>query len=246
VRPDPFAWDLHVEALVGLTLLVAAYALLVRRHQASPWRIAAFASGVALLLATAVTPLEHLTFHVLTMHLLQNIVLAEWAPALLVLAVPAGVATRLVHPATALALWLVTYFVWHIPPLYDAALRRPDSLLHLEHVSYLVAGALFWWALLRQPLSAGARTLYLFAAFVLASPIGLLLALLPDPAYDFYSGFEPWELTALEDQRLAGLTMAVEQSIVLFALFVWSFFRFLAEEEAGKTYAWSQSAAKRS
>ena len=244
MRPEPFAWDLHLEALVGLVALVLAYAWLARRHRTEAWRVAVFVAAVALLAATAFSPLEHLTFHVLTMHLLQNVVLAEWAPALLVLAVPAAVTMRLLHPAAALVLWVGNYFVWHLPPIYDAALRRPDSLLHLEHATYLVTGFLFWWALLRQPLSHGTRMLYVLAAFVLASPIGLLLALLPDPAYAFYDGFDEWGLTALEDQRLGGLTMAVEQSIVLFALFVWLFFRFLAEEEGGRTTAWS--AAKRS
>lgn len=238
MRPEPFAWDLHLEALVGLVALSLAYASIARRHPPEPWRVATFAAAVVLLAATAFSPLEHLTFHVLTMHLLQNVVLAEWAPALLVLAVPAAIRPRLLHPAAALALWLANYFAWHLPPIYDAALRRPDSLLHVEHAAYLVTGFLLWWALLRHPLGAGARTLYVFAAFVLASPIGLLLALLPDPAYDFYAGgFEPWGLTALEDQRLGGVTMAIEQSVVLFALFVWSFLRFAADEERDTTRA---------
>jgi putative membrane protein len=237
VRPDPFSWDLHVEALVALAALAAAYLWIARRHRPGRWGVAAFAAATALLAATAFTPLDHLTFHVLTMHLLQNVVLAEWAPALLVLAVPAALADRrILHPAVALGLWLANYFFWHVPPVYDAALRHPDSLLHVEHAAYLLTGALMWWTLLRQPLDAGLRALYLFAAFLLASPLGLLLALLPDPAYDFYAGgFEPWGLSAIQDQRLGGITMAVEQSIVLFALFAWSFFRFLAEEERGKS-----------
>jgi hypothetical protein len=40
-----------------------------------------------------------------------------------------------------------------------------------------------------------------------------------------------WGLTALEDQRLAGILMSVEQAIVFFAVFAFFFFRFLAEEE---------------
>ena len=38
----------------------------------------------------------------------------------------------------------------------------------------------------RRRLASGARAAYAFAAFVLASPIGLLLALLPRPVYAFY------------------------------------------------------------
>ena len=163
----------------------------------------------------------------------------------LVLGVPpalaAAIADRLpgarvlLHPAFGLPLWLATYFLWHLPPAYDAALRHPHTLLHLEHACYLTAGVLFWWPLLQNvphcsgPSCAGRVPLRPFA---LASPLGLLLALLPDPIYDFYDGgFDRWDLSALEDQQIAGVTMAGEQALVFFAVFAVFFFRFLAEED---------------
>ena len=202
-----------------------------------------------LLLATAVTPLDALSYHLLSAHLFQNVVLAEWAPALLVLGVPPALAARLAQrqPArlltrapVALGIWLATYYLWHIPAAYDAALERP-ALLHLEHVCYLAAGVLLWWPVFQDAphrLSNAARAVYLFAAFVLASPIGLLLALLPKPAYDWYregGGF--WGLTPQADQQLAGVAMSVEQAAVFFAVFALFFFRFLAEEETGPSPA---------
>ncbi|MFN2471345.1 MAG: cytochrome c oxidase assembly protein [Gaiellaceae bacterium] len=243
MRPDPYAWSLNAEALLGLTVLAGVYAASARRFPRSPSRIAAFAAAVALLAATEVTPLHALSFHLLSMHLLQNVVLAEWAPALLVLGVtPAAAAALgrspvvrvLTWPPAALALWLATYFAWHVPAAYDAALRRPDSLLHLEHTSYVAAGCLVWWPVLQNAphrLSPGGRASYLFAAFVLASPLGLLLALLPDSIYDYYDGSGLWGLSPLTDQQIAGVTMAGEQAIVFFAAFAWFFFRFLAEQE---------------
>jgi cytochrome c oxidase assembly factor CtaG len=178
------------------------------------------------------------------MHLLQNVILAEWAPALLVLGVPAVVAERLARfsavrqltrPPVALGLWLLTYFAWHLPPAYDTALEHPATLLHLEHACYLVAGSLLWWPVFQDAphrVSNAAKALYLFLAFVLASPIGLLLALAPEPAYDYYvEGGGLWGLGAHSDQQLAGVTMAVEQAIVFFAVFAVYFFRFLADEE---------------
>jgi cytochrome c oxidase assembly factor CtaG len=81
-------------------------------------------------------------------------------------------------------------------------------------------------------LSSAAKAVYLFAAFVLASPLGLLLALLPRPVYDFYERApRVWGLSPLADQQLAGLTMASEEAIVFFALFAFFFLRFLSEEE---------------
>ena len=203
-----------------------------------------FYSGCALLLATAVTPLDALSYHLLSAHLLQNVALAEWAPALLVLGIPRAIAADvarlaifrvLTRPPLALSLWLVTYYLWHLPPAYDTALEHP-ALLHLEHVCYLVAGSLLWWPVFQDVphrLSSAGRALYLFGAFVLASPIGLLLALLPDPAYDWYvQGGGLWGLTPETDQQIAGVTMSVEQAVVFFAVFAVFFFRFLAEEEA--------------
>jgi putative membrane protein len=196
------------------------------------------------LLATAVTPLDALTYHLLSAHLLQNVVLAEWAPALLVLGVPPALAAQLgrlpamsilTRAPVALGLWLATYYLWHIPAAYDAALEH-QALLHLEHVCYLAAGALLWWPIFQAAphrLSSAAKVLYLFCAFVLASPIGLLLALLPEPAYDWYvEGDRLWGLSPHTDQQIAGVTMSVEQAIVFFAVFAYFFFRFLAEEEA--------------
>jgi cytochrome c oxidase assembly factor CtaG len=245
VRPDPFSWSLHADALLAIALLTAAYVVALRRFPTSRGRIASFAAGVALLVAIAVTPLHALSFHLLTAHLLQNVVLAEWAPALLVMGVSPGLAAAiarrrpiraLIHPAVALPLWLVTYYLWHLPVAYDAALRNPATLLHLEHACYLVTGCLLWWSVLQDEpwrLRSQTRALYLFLAFILASPLGLLLTFLPQPVYAFYGdGFAPWGLTALTDQQMAGVTMSAEQGFVFFAAFAYFFFRFLAEEEA--------------
>jgi cytochrome c oxidase assembly factor CtaG len=94
-----------------------------------------------------------------------------------------------------------------------------------------------WWPLVQdvpRRLASGARAAYAFAAFLLASPLGLLLALVPKPIYDFYVDARPrvWGLSALADQQIAGVTMASEQAIVLFVVFLYWFRRFLAEEGA--------------
>lgn len=199
-----------------------------------------------MILAVSVTPVATLALHyLLSAHLLQNVALAEWAPALAVAAIPAGLADRiaatrllrpLLHPLVALPLWLLAYGVWHLPALYDAALRH-DLLLHLEHATYFATGFLLWWPVFQQlpaRLSAGAKSAYLFAAFVLASPLGLLLALLPSPLYDFYEEAPRiWGLDPLADQQLAGVLMSVSEAIVFFAAFLIFFTRFMREEEAG-------------
>jgi cytochrome c oxidase assembly factor CtaG len=141
------------------------------------------------------------------------------------------------HPAVALPVWLVDYFVWHLPPVYQAALDHQSWLIHAEHACYFATGILMWWPLVQdvpRRLPSGARAAYAFAAFVLASPLGLLFALLPRPVYDFYVDARPrvWGLSPLADQQIGGVTMASEQAVVLFVVFLYWFRAFLAEEGA--------------
>jgi cytochrome c oxidase assembly factor CtaG len=242
---DPYAWSWNPEALVILGV-TGAYLAAVRGRAAPAWRIACFFAAMLLLLAVSVTPIHTLGMHyLLTVHLLQNVVLAEWAPLLVVLGIPPALATviarprivrGLTQPVVALPLWLANYMVWHLPWIYDAALERPDSLLHLEHAMYFATGLAMWWCVFQDEphrLGAGTRSTYVFAAFLVASPIGLVLALVPDAIYDFYvdAHHRVWGLDPLEDQQLAGMLMAVEQAVVFFAVFVYWFFRFLSEEE---------------
>ena len=84
-----------------------------------------------------------------------------------------------------------------------------------------------------RALSWGAKAAYLFIAFVFASPLGLLLALLTEPLYDFYVDAPRLrDLTPLEDQQIAGIAMAVSEAIVFFVAFAVVFVKFMAEEES--------------
>jgi putative membrane protein len=245
VAPSPWTWPTAWVELVAAGALTAAYVLAARRYRPEPWRATCFAGALLLLLAVTITPLGTLALHyVLWAHLVQNVALAEWIPLLLVASVPAGLAASaarfrvvrfLTRPFVALPLWLGGYMAWHVPAAYEAALEH-HALLHLEHLTYLLTGLLLWWPVLHSApwsLSSGAKAAYLFAAFVFASPLGLLLALLPSPLYDFYvEAPRLWGLTPLADQQIAGIAMALSEAVVFFALFTVFFVRFMAEEEA--------------
>jgi cytochrome c oxidase assembly factor CtaG len=227
------------EAVGLVPALAAGYALAARGVRLPRERVAAAALGLVLLFAAFATELEPLANHTfLWAHLLQNVVLAEWVPALLVLGLPPALARRwsafpLFRPLVALPLWLAAYYVWHLPWLYDLALRHPHSLLHLEHLTYLLAGTCLWWPVVHGTHSSGAKAAYLFAAFVLASPLGLLLALIPRAVYPFYAHApRTWGPAPLADQQIAGVTMAAEEALVFFAVFAAYLLRFLQEEQA--------------
>ena len=239
------AWE-EVAVLVGLGV---AYILAAGRDRPSLLRSALFFSGLVLAFVAVASPVATVAVHYLvSAHLLQNVVLAEWAPALFVLGLGPwvarwvarnGVARTLTRPLVALPLWLATYACWHIPFAYEAALDN-RLLLDLEHLSYMVVGVCLWWPVFQDDpwhLPSGGKAAYLFAAFVLASPLGLLFALLPSPLYDTYvQAPRLWDLEPLEDQQIGGTLMAVSEAIVFFGLLAYFFVRFMAEEDAGYSH----------
>jgi putative membrane protein len=92
---------------------------------------------------------------------------------------------------------------------------------------------LLWWPVVHGSLRSGAKAAYLFAAFLLASPIGLMMALVPEPIYDFYEEAPRlWGLSPILDQQIAGVSMAGAEAIVFFAAFAYFFSRFFSEQDA--------------
>jgi cytochrome c oxidase assembly factor CtaG len=243
VHHSPWSWHFAWGEIAIVVVLVAAYVWAARTYPVSRARLAAGISGLVLVAAALLSPLSTISLHyLLSAHLLQNVVLAEWAPALLVGGLAPALAARLgqigairvlTHPFVALPLWAATYAVWHIPAVYDAALRN-HGLLALEHVSYLATGALLWWPVVHDApheLNWGQRAAYVFGAFLLASPISLLLTLLPEPIYAFYEEAPRiWGVSALTDQQIAGVIMSGSEAVVFFAAFAFCVLRFFEDE----------------
>ena len=237
-------------AWIELALLAALTALYVRaqrRFPVSGRRKLAFAAGIGIAAALFVSPVETLSRHyLLSAHLFQNVALAEWVPLLLALGVGPDLAARLgrvavvralTNPFVALPLWLLTYAAWHVPISYETALRHPGTLLALEHVTYVLVGLLLWWPILygeRWAGRSGPKAVYLFVAFALSGPIGLVFVLAPEAVYGFYAEApRAFGVSALTDQRLAGAFMSLGEVVVFFAAFALFFHRFLEEEGRG-------------
>jgi len=243
MEPSPWSWHWAPAEIALVAVLALAYLATLRRYPVSRARGAVYGAGVLLVATALVTPLSTISLHyLLSAHLVQNVILAEWAPALLVAGLsPAlardagrrGAVRVLTHPLVALPLWLTSYAVWHIPAVYDAALER-HALLFAEHLSYLATGALLWWPVLQDAphrLHSAQKAIYLFAAFLLASPVSLMLTLLPSAVYDFYvRAPRLWGLSATSDQQIAGVFMTGSEAVVFFAAFAFYFLRFLREE----------------
>jgi putative membrane protein len=245
---DP--WRIEADPAWAAAIVIAAvdYAVVVRawrcRGVETPtWRIASFAAGLALIAIALLSPLEHIALtSLLSVHLLQNVILADWAPPLLVLGLTAAMIAacerrrpiRLVtSPAFALAYWLAAWYVLHIPAVYGYALTHRWAL-GIEHLVFLTAGIAFWWPVLASGrMQPGPKLFYLFGAFIAAAPVALALAL-THPQYSFYvNAPRLWGISPLEDQQLGAIAMAVEQAAILFAACSVVFFRLMAEDEAG-------------
>jgi putative membrane protein len=214
-----------------------------RRDHASWRRAVLFAAGLALLVLPLVSPLDELgDRYLLSAHMLQHVLIADAAPALILgalrgpllyFAVPEpalrvfGRAHRvrgglawLLRPWTALAVWAVAFGAWHIPAAYDYAAGH-QAVHELEHASFLAAGFLVW-TLLVDPartgrLSAGRRLALALALLGLGTVIADVLLFSPVALYPAYAGqaVRVFGLSPLRDQQLAGLVMIVEQLLVV-------------------------------
>jgi cytochrome c oxidase assembly factor CtaG len=142
----------------------------------------------------------------------------------------------LAHPVTAVALYVAGMWLWHVPALYDGALRHA-GLHALEHLTFAAIGLLYWWHLLspirsRHRLGGLGPVAYMFSGKIGLGLLGVLLTFSPSVLYDFYAQLPRfWGLSAHADQSIGGALMALEQSLVMGAAIVWLFVRALGESE---------------
>lgn len=196
------------------------------------WRTAAFLSGLAVL-AAALVPLDHAGEQRFAAHMVQHVLLllvaapllaagASGLPLLLALPHPlrrrvTGLrGTRTVRRLRTLLTLPVLVWVghaavvwgWHLPAVYDAALRVP-ALHAVEHACYLAAGWAFW-----APVAGASRArlrglpavLYVALAALPMAALGAVLTLAPVPLYPAQASTG---VPALADQQLAGIVMWV-------------------------------------
>ena len=231
--------------LVLAALAAILYVRAARREHPGGGRIAVFFLGLALSTIPVNSPLETISAHYLLLaHLLQNALIADWGPPLLILgltpAMRRGVAAAcgrplelVTRPVVALPLWLVVWYGVHLPAFYDWALR--DSWpLTLEHLLLVAAGLVFWWAILGEPkrLSSLGILAYLGIAFITAPWLSLAYIFATRPFYSFYAAAPRlWGLSPIRDQSLAGILMNAEQTSIIAIAFAWALLRVLAEEE---------------
>jgi cytochrome c oxidase assembly factor CtaG len=142
----------------------------------------------------------------------------------------------LAAPLFAVVLYSAAMWVWHVPALYDAAARHAGVHV-LEHLTFTLAGFLYWWHLI-SPVATRLRRegttpiVYMLSTKVTVGFLGIALTFAPTALFSYYTS-QPhwWGLTPESDQMLAGAVMALEQAIVMGIALVVLFTRLLAQSE---------------
>jgi cytochrome c oxidase assembly factor CtaG/ferredoxin len=207
-------------------------------------RLTAFYAGLITILCALLSPLDAFAGWLLTVHMIQHLLLMMVAPPLILYGAPylpllsglprqflidgvgpflASRALRkagrfLAHPAFCWSVFISTNIAWHLPVMYELALRSP-TWHRVEHFSFLSTALLFWWPVI-QPHPWVARAPrwtvipYLFLADFQNTALAAFLVFYERVLYPTYETVPRiTSLTPLEDQAAAGALMWVAGSI---------------------------------
>lgn len=151
-------WAFDVGAAGWALAGAIAYGLLARSVRRPPgWaHVLAFASGLVTVVVALASPLDTMGETVLlTMHMLEHMALTLVGALLIVLGIPRAMLERVRHVPVlgvvidrfwnfrGMVLYNLVVIVWHVPFLYEAALRH-EPVHDFEHLCFLLFGLLFW------------------------------------------------------------------------------------------------------
>jgi cytochrome c oxidase assembly factor CtaG len=207
-------------------------------------RLAAFLGGLMAIYLALASPVEPLAALLLAVHMLQHLLLMMAAPPLLWLGAPLfpllrglprslrmfwaapllaspplrRLCGRLTHPLPALLLFVAATWFWHVPPVYDLALRV-RGWHYVQHVCFLGTALLFWYPVIlpypaRPRWSAWLLIPLLLFADLSNTVLSALLTFSDRVLYPYYAEVPHLAgLSALEDQSAAGVLMWVPGSL---------------------------------
>ena len=250
LSPDT-SWTFDPLQVVPTLLVALLYArrVLTLRARGTPvpgWRVTLFATGTGTLLVALVSPVHELGEQLFAFHMLQHVLLGDLVP-LALLAGLTGPILRpalaflhrlrfLAHPLVALPLWALNLYAWHLPYLYDAAVRH-DSVHALEHLCFFTGGTIMWLPVLEtlpapEWFGTGAKLGYIAVVRAVETVLGNVFFWSGTVFYTVYEHQDRlWGLSPLEDQGIAGAVMMIEGSIVTLVALAWLFLRMASEGE---------------
>lgn len=245
----PIAHATGIFAPLELAPLIVAAALYAKRASTLSargrpvplWRQACFASGLLVIAVALVSPIGDLAEELVIAHMAEHLLLGDIGSLLLVLGLTGPLlqpilAIRtfdrlriLAHPAVAFPLWAINLFLWHAPPLYDAAYGTAP--IHaLEHTTFIFFGCMMWMPVfgplpMPQWFTAGWKVGYIVAVRFTGAVLGNVLMWSGTVLYTIYApGERHWGISPLADQSTAGVIMMVEGTFLALGLLAWVFF----------------------
>jgi cytochrome c oxidase assembly factor CtaG len=127
----------------------------------------------------------------------------------------------LTNPLVVFVLHGVALWIWHLPVLFEWALRN-DGVHALQHISFVITAALFWWGMIHGRYGRagyGVGVAYVFLTALHSTLLGALLTVAPSTWYRSYEGIAAARrIDALADQQLAGLIMWVPSGTIFIVI----------------------------
>jgi cytochrome c oxidase assembly factor CtaG len=241
--PGPEPWML-IPMLAAVAVYVTGFARLRARSDhgrgEGDRRARFFALGIAVLAGATLSPLHQLGGHSFAAHMTEHELIMLAAAPVLVLARPLGVMLWAFPAGGRRALaaiarsragsglwrtfsdpWLATIlqgaalWIWHLPSLFDRALKS-EAWHVAQHLSFFAAALLFWSAMLGPRRSAWTAAACLFATSMITGALGAFMTLSQSPWYGPYAslGLAAFGLTPAQDQELAGALMWVPGGLI--------------------------------
>lgn len=254
------AWEPHPDVWLLVGLVTIGYGVAVVRlgtrlapdpeRPASRFQLTCFALAVAAFWVASDWPVHDIAERFnYSIHMVQHLTFSMIAVPLLLLATPAWLARWIVRPGPllrtvqvlsrffpALLLFNVVLIVTHWPALVSVSLDA--GVAHfLVHALVVLTSLLVWMPVLSPlpevpRLAVPMRAVFLFLQSIVPTVPASFLTFGGAPLYRDYEAFpQLWGLSALDDQRLAGLIMKIGAGILLWLLIAVLFFRWAAEEE---------------
>jgi putative membrane protein len=234
-------------ALLGLLYARRVRTLALDGHPVPGWRQACFYSGFVVI-GVALTSLGAASQDLLFAHMVEHLLLGDIAALLIVLGLTGPLLAPILrirvfdrlralsHPAVAFPLWVIDLYVWHLPVLYQAALRH-SGVHALEHAMFLGLGINMWMCLfgpLPTPPWFGnlSKLIYIIAVRLAGTILGNIFLWSGTVFYPYYiHGDATYHISPIADQNIAGAVMMVEESILTLGLFCWLFLRTAREND---------------
>lgn len=251
-------WNWQPTIIIGTIIIIGLYLYAVgplrEKYRLAPAvktsQVVMFLLGVYAIFFALFSPIDKLgDTYLFSAHMVQHLFLTIVGPPLMVAGTPSWLiepllrkplllraGKLLVNPFAAFFLFNAAFWIWHAPPLYDAALY--DEQLHvMEHLIFIGTSVLFWWPVFSPmkeglpPLNMGGQLLYIFLGGMPTVLLGAGLTFMQPLYTPYIHAPRVWGISPAFDQQLGGLIMWVPGNILFIIFASLLFIRWMQQQD---------------